>query len=92
MRFSFVLAVVAALTVSISASEASTEKCPVLCLTDRDCKGGVVVRFFLHRLVCTYVKPRSGANHGGWDKDFGGGGGEVWVIKQCVIICDEAGG
>ncbi|KAG2148369.1 hypothetical protein BD769DRAFT_563958 [Suillus cothurnatus] len=47
MRFSSVLAVVAAFTVSISAmpstlisaSEANTENCPVFCLKDSDCFG-----------------------------------------------------
>ncbi|KAG2750232.1 hypothetical protein P692DRAFT_20832023 [Suillus brevipes Sb2] len=37
MRFSFVLAVVAALAVSISATEETT--CAVVCVYDRDCSG-----------------------------------------------------
>lgn len=62
MRFSNVLAVIAALTVSISAmpsvadisSEANTEDdCPVFCSKNSDCFGDVIVPHFLHRLVCT---------------------------------------
>ncbi|KIK40975.1 hypothetical protein CY34DRAFT_806643 [Suillus luteus UH-Slu-Lm8-n1] len=37
MRFSFVLAVVAALAVSISATEEAT--CPIVCIYDKDCAG-----------------------------------------------------
>ncbi|KAG1726175.1 uncharacterized protein EDB91DRAFT_1166572 [Suillus paluster] len=38
MRFSFVLAAVAALIVSISASDADSENCPCYCRNDRDCQ------------------------------------------------------
>ncbi|KIK31856.1 hypothetical protein CY34DRAFT_19500 [Suillus luteus UH-Slu-Lm8-n1] len=37
MRFYFVLAVVAALAVSISATEEAT--CPIACIYDKDCAG-----------------------------------------------------
>jgi len=37
MRFHFVLAVAAALTASVSAADADTEFCPIICIRDRDC-------------------------------------------------------
>jgi hypothetical protein len=41
MRFAFILAVIAAVTVTVSANTAESDDCPFFCAHKRDCKGCV---------------------------------------------------
>ncbi|KAG1720138.1 hypothetical protein EDB19DRAFT_1778866 [Suillus lakei] len=72
MRLSYILLVVATLIASISASDAATEKCPPLCITEENC---AVVPHSL-RVNKASCRPRNIWRS--WDR------GNLWCLR-CTI-------